>query len=184
MKSLFCVLPIAVLLSACMATDLPNKNKTYNPQTDARVRIFGQNGRPSTMQLTLNGKTEKVTVGGGVGQAFSSMFGVKDNESIGMPTTEFSKNPSAHSTLLSSIFFKEFIVPANTKIIVNNSILSVPNIHNATYGNNHVRVISKGAQACSGNAVSFTAVAGKDYEVTPISSDRTCGVTVYEITKP
>lgn len=172
----------AVALSACVATEIPDQQKTYDPQTDARLRVYGQNGRPTTMKVIVNNRTQKISVGGGLGQAFGSMLGVKGNESIGMPATELSKDPSAHSKLLSRIFFKEFIIPADKPVIVSNHIASLAGAHAATYNAsniNNTRII--GTDGCSSNTVTFTPEAGKDYEVAPISSNRTCGVTVYEI---
>ena len=48
-------------------TELSNAGKTYNPQTDARIRLYGQNGRYTEMEVKQDGKTEKVNVGGGLG---------------------------------------------------------------------------------------------------------------------
>ncbi|OSI14731.1 hypothetical protein BWD09_09855 [Neisseria dentiae] len=38
-----------------------------------------------------------------------------------------------------------------------------------------------GENGCTGNTITFTPEAGKDYEVAPISTGRNCGVSVYEI---
>lgn len=178
MNKLFSMALAAAVLTACHATELSTAKQAYNAETQARVRVYGQNGRPATLTLAVNGKMEKITVGGGAGQAFSSMLGVKSNESIGMPETPLSKNPSAHSKLLSGIFFKEFAVPAGSPITVQNHI-SVPQNPLPQTGGIHFRIVSPAN--CSSKTVTFTPQAGKDYEVAPASSSRSCGVTVYEI---
>ncbi|HBO37727.1 MAG TPA: hypothetical protein DD638_03600, partial [Pasteurellaceae bacterium] len=115
------------LLTGCMATELSTQGKAYDPDKDARVRLYGQNRKQSTMEVNIGGKKEKITIGGGAGQAFSSMIGTKENESIGMPETMLSKNPAAHSKFFSGIFFKEFIIPAGETVTVNNGISSLVN---------------------------------------------------------
>ena len=123
MKKLFLISASILSLTACVSTELSNQNQPYDASKDARIRLYGQNGRPSYLTVNIDGKKEKVTIGGGLGQAFSSMVGAKSNESIGMPATELSKDPSAHSKFLSGIFFKEFVIPANSEVTVQNEII-------------------------------------------------------------
>lgn len=179
MKKIITVLSV-LAVSACVSTELSTQNKVYNNLQDARIRLYGQNRRPSSMEIEINGKTEKITVGGGFGQALGSMLGVKGNESIGMPETEFSKDPSAHSKLLSAIFFKEFVIPAGKEVKVTNSIHDVTNM-GEYYTSTHRITTTTTFKGCNGDVITFIAEAGKDYEVAPISSNRECGVTVYEI---
>lgn len=182
-SSLLTAIFATAVLSGCMTTELSTAQRPYDPSQDARVHVYGQNGRPATLTVNINGRVEKITVGGSMGQAFGSMLGVKGNESIGMPATELSKNPSAHSKILSGIFFKEFIVPAGKPVTVKNSIASISNMNAAAYNANNTnsKIIALGNDGCSGQAVTFTPEAGKDYEVAPISTGRHCGVSVYEI---
>ncbi|MGX2967627.1 hypothetical protein ACWIW6_06180 [Ursidibacter sp. B-7004-1] len=182
MKKNFLSGVLVFMLSGCVATEISTQGKKYDAQTDSRIRIYGQNGRPSSMIVEIDGKKEKISIGGGLGQAFSSMVGAKDNESIGMPETILSKDPSAHSKLLSGIFFKEFIIPAGKEIEVTNSILGSTNKVESTDNITGVKTTTiTTVKGCTGNIVKFVPEAGKDYEVAPISSDRKCGVTVYEI---
>ena len=183
MKKLFTMTLATLALTACVGTELSTQGKAYNPAEDARVRVFGQNGRPALMEINHKGQKEKVTVGGGLGQAFSSMVGAKGNESIGMPETAFSKDPSGQSRLLSGIFFKEFVVPAGSEVTVNNQIQPVTNT--GTGYENRADGLYKitttiTTKSCQGDNVTFVAEAGKNYEVAPIASG-TCGVSVYEI---
>ncbi|OOF81932.1 hypothetical protein BKG93_11555 [Rodentibacter ratti] len=180
MKNLLLISIMTLGTTACVSTELSNQHTPYDATKDARIRLYGQNGRPSFLTVNINGKKEKVTVGGGLGQAFSSMVGAKGNESIGMPETTLSKNPSAHSKLLSSIFFKEFVIPANIEVQVTNEIIPMDSTHTHYTATEKITTVIKG-KSCKGNTVTFIPEAGKDYEVAPISTDRECGVTVYEI---
>ncbi|WP_443090881.1 hypothetical protein ACTUM7_06855 [Basfia succiniciproducens] len=177
MKKLSLALSI-LLLAGCMGTELSTKDKTYNASTDARIRIFGQNGRPSTLTIEHNGNKEKITIGGGVGQAFSSLVGAKGNESIGMPESVYSKDPSQFSNIGSTPFFKEFIIPANAKVNVKNEIMSAPHVFkDVTTG----KTTTTYYKCSGGKEISFVAEAGKNYEVIPSSSTNECGVTLNEL---
>lgn len=180
MKKLFLISASILSLTACVSTELSNQNQPYDASKDARIRLYGQNGRPSYLTVNIDGKKEKVTIGGGLGQAFSSMVGAKSNESIGMPATELSKDPSAHSKFLSGIFFKEFVIPANSEVTVQNKIIQLDHSHTHYTATEKITTIIKG-KSCKGNMISFIPEAGKNYEVAPISSDRECGVSLYEI---
>ncbi|WP_025289791.1 hypothetical protein [Bibersteinia trehalosi] len=167
---------LVLLLSGCVNTELSTSQSQYSVENQARIRLFGQNGRPTVMEVNLAGQKEKISVGGGMGQALSSLVGLKGNESLGMPETIFSKNPSQFSVIGSTPFFKEFIIPANAEITVNNSISTPPHKFQDAVGN----VIISYAY-CTGNKITFTAKAGKDYEVVPSQSSQECGVTLYEL---
>ncbi|OOF77622.1 hypothetical protein BKG96_08095 [Rodentibacter caecimuris] len=180
MKNLLLISIMALGTTACVSTELSNQNTPYDVTKDARIRLYGQNGRPSFLTAEIDGKKEKVTVGGGLAQAFSSMVGAKGNESIGMPETSLSKNPSAHSKFLSGIFFKEFVIPANTEVQVTNEIIPLDSTHTHYTTTEKITTIIKG-KGCKGNTITFIPEAGKDYEVAPISTNRECGVTLYEI---
>lgn len=168
---------IAMLLTACVNTELSMNQSQYTPENQARIRLFGQNGRPSGMEVNVNGKVEKISIGGGMGQAFSSLVGLKGNESIGMPETHFSKNPSQFSNIASTPFFKEFIIPANAEITVSNSIRTP----NHTFTDVATGKVTTSYSYCNGDKITFTAKAGKDYEVVPHHSTQVCGVTLYEL---
>lgn len=46
MKKIITVLSV-LAVSACVSTELSTQNKTYNNLQDARIRLYGQNRRPS-----------------------------------------------------------------------------------------------------------------------------------------
>ncbi|MDU8923979.1 hypothetical protein RYD26_03465 [Pasteurellaceae bacterium LIM206] len=186
MKNLIAVLCMTIGLTACVSTELSTQNKTFDKATDSRIRVYGQNGRPTLMELDINGKHEKISIGGGLGQAFSSMLHMKDNESIGMPATELSKDPSAYSQFVSAIFFKEFVIPAGGEVKVRSEIMSIPvtsvatNIVGNTIYKTTTTVYPKG---CKGNEIIFIPQAGHDYEVAPIAPGNHCNLTITDITQ-
>ena len=63
------------------------------------------------MEVKQNGKTEKVNVGGSLGQSFSSLLYLKGNESIGMPSSSASMNPSQFNEIGSGTFFEGIYNP-------------------------------------------------------------------------
>ena len=168
----------AMALSACVNTELSSVNKQYDQNTDARIRLYGQNGRPTEMIVDPNGKAEKVIVGGSMGQAFGSLFHLKGNESIGMPESSFSKDPSQFNNIGSGAFYKEFIIPANTEIELKSSI-DTPD-HQYRISSDTVMVSS---MSCRSKKVTFKSEAGKDYEAVPAPSTSQCGVTLIELKK-
>ena len=77
MKKLMLISTAVLLLSGCVNTELSNAGKAYNPQTDARIRLYGQNGRYTEMEVKQNGKTEKVNVGVDGGNPSAQCFTLK-----------------------------------------------------------------------------------------------------------
>lgn len=138
MKKSFIIYLSALILGACVNTEL-SKNTNFDPTKEARIRLYGQNGRATLMEFFHNGKVHRVNVGGDLDTAFASLMWLKRNESIGMTESEFSRNPSALSGVISKAYFKEFIIPAGVEVQVNNHI----------------------------DELVFIPKAGKDYEVTP-----------------
>lgn len=178
MKKLITLCAMVLSVSACVNTELQSANKQYDPTTDARIRLYGQNGRPTEMVVDPNGKAEKVVVGGSAGQAFASLFHLKGNESIGMPESEFSKDPSQFNNIGSNAFFKEFIVPANVEIALKNTIDTPNHIYQVSSNKKVVQ-----SMTCRAKTVTFTTQAGKDYEAVPAPSTSQCGVQLIELNK-
>lgn len=53
----------------------------------ARIRIFGQNGKPTNMKYSFQGHEVKESTGGSLGGAFASSLGLARNSTIGIPAT-------------------------------------------------------------------------------------------------
>ena len=87
-----------VLLAAC-TSNAPVHQKSsagYDSQSQARIRLYGQNGKPSYAYTNIdcdsNRKGTKIGVGGSLGDAFGSLVGASSSQSMGIPETEISKN--------------------------------------------------------------------------------------------
>ncbi|QHE93261.1 hypothetical protein PI93_011430 [Pandoraea fibrosis] len=169
----------AFLLSACVNTHLPAISQQYDPSNSARIRLFGQNGKSTSMTVEVSqGEFVEVNVGGSTGDAFSSFFGTVKNESIGISETENTKNIQQNSDLLSKIFYREFVIPAGRELQVKNSFITVGNFFHNPDGS--IKSI-KNKKRCSSEIVSFVPKPGKDYEVGSYSNGRECSVMVFEI---
>ncbi|MGI3295325.1 hypothetical protein ACRPFF_04475 [Neisseria sp. SLRRB23] len=179
MKKIMMLCAVALSVSACVSTELSSANKPYNPSSDARIRLYGQNGRPTVLTIDPKGKAEKVVVGGGMGQSMASLFHLKGNESIGMPESEFSKNPSQFNNIGSNAFFKEFIVPANVEIALKNTINAPAHVMKNAQGN----TVYKRYLSCDAGTLTFKPEAGKDYEAVPAPSTHQCGIQLIELQK-
>lgn len=162
------------LITACQ-TSTVSQSKSYTPSTDARIRLYGQNQKPTILEYKVNGEKEKINVGGGLGDALSSMVGTIDNSSIGIPQTEMSTHLKDYNGVLSKIFYKEFVIPSSTPVSVRGAFLGLSNISATPTG---TTVYSQGS--CNSLVLTFTPQAGKDYEVIP-QKGASCGLILLEI---
>lgn len=130
MKNLFLLLITLNLFGCGAASIVQDKTTSYNAQSQARVRLYGQNGKMSTMWRGVDcaggNKGEKVNVGGGIGDAMASFAGAVSSRSLGMPATRISKDIKEQNGMLSKAYFEEFAVPAGKTVIVETSILDSP----------------------------------------------------------
>lgn len=173
-KRTLALLAVISLLTACASNTQINDQVAYDSKEQARIRLYGQNGHPTIMQYTENGKKVKINVGGGMGEAFGSLLGVTNNQSIGMPQTQISNELHKKNGVLSKAFYKEFTIPANTSIQIQNSLISM------TTTDTYAKTVSYSPK-CQSKLVPFTAQAGKDYEVASIINNQGCAVIIFEI---
>ena len=82
-----------ILLAAC-TSNAPVHQKSsagYDSQSQARIRLYGQNGKPSyaytNVDCESNPKGTKIGVGGSLGDAFGSLVGASSSQSMGIPKT-------------------------------------------------------------------------------------------------
>ena len=80
--------------------------------------------------------------------------------------------------ILSKVFYREFLIPAGIPISVHNAYIGLSN--SMKDGNGVIHTYYEGS--CKGRTVTFTAQAGRDYEVVPTHNSRSCGVAVRDIT--
>ena len=155
-----------VLLAAC-TSNAPVHQKSsagYDSQSQARIRLYGQNGKPSYaytgIDCDTNRKGTKIGVGGSLGDAFGSLVGASSSQSMGIPETEISKNVGKMNGIASRAFFREFAVPAGKPVNAQTFYIGLTNtLHTPT----HTIIQYEGS--CSSNIASFVPQAGHDYEI-------------------
>ena len=152
----------------------------YNPAEQARIRLFGQNGKPTIMTSGIDceqgKKGEKVNVGGGLGDAFGSFVGTAKNKSIGIPETETTRHLAEQNGILSKALYKEFVIPSNKSVNVQAAYIGLTTVATDAQGKT---ILYEGS--CSSGAVSFVPQAGRDYEVISLKQGANCGVAVAEV---
>ncbi|MBV7433514.1 hypothetical protein KRX19_00600 [Cardiobacteriaceae bacterium TAE3-ERU3] len=169
----------ALLITACGGSGADMLKKDYDPTTDARIRVYGQNGNPTILNVGIdcatNPKGIKINVGGGFGEALGSMVGSTSNESIGIPQTEVSTKLSAKDGILSKAFYRELIIPANKPVNVRPGLQKVGT-------EVHIGNIPVFDNTCKTTTISFTPKPGKDYEAVGLRQGGGCNFFVSEIT--
>lgn len=146
-----------------------NATPTAPARSTARIRLFGQNGfgvRFYENSACIGGKAKETTVSGGVGDAFSSLFGSVKNVSIGIKDTPNTLNISKRNGIASKAYFREYEVAAAQPLTVQMSFQSNPG----------------GSYAyCNAVGGSFTPEAGKDYEASLDVEAGSCVAVIREI---
>ena len=143
-----------------------SENAGYNPATHARIRLFGQNGQSTIMYSGIDCgagiEGEKTNVGGGLGDALASLLLVKENEVLGIPPTEATKNLSKRDGILSKAFYKEIAIPAGKPVNLQTFPIEVLG---PTPQKGQRVVLLREPSCTSPMMLSFIPEAGKDYEV-------------------
>ena len=170
-----------ILLAAC-TSNAPVHQKSsagYDSQSQARIRLYGQNGKPSYaytgIDCDTNRKGTKIGVGGSLGDAFGSLVGASSSQSIGIPETEISKNVGKMNGLASRAFFREFAIPAGKPVNAQTFYIGLTNTLRSP-----TLTVTQYEGSCSSNIASFVPQAGHDYEIVG-SKGRSCGVSVFEV---
>ena len=170
-----------ILLAAC-TSNAPVHQKSsagYDSQSQARIRLYGQNGKPSyaytNVDCESNPKGTKIGVGGSLGDAFGSLVGASSSQSMGIPETEISKNVGKMNGLASRAFFREFAVPAGKPVNAQTFYIGLTNTLRSP-----TLTVTQYEGSCSSNIASFVPQAGHDYEIVG-SKGRSCGVNVFEV---
>ena len=143
----------------------------------ARIRIFGQNGKPTNMKYSFQGHEVKESTGGTLGGAFASSLGLARNSTIGIPATATLDTMKRHNHNLSKLYYREFTIPANVPITISNAIIGLTNVNNT---HNDGKIISY-QPSCQSNKLTFVAEPGKDYEAIAASASAQCGVILQEV---
>ena len=175
------LLATTLLLSGVVFPAVADTTSDYNPSNQSRIRLFGQNGKPTIMTSGIDcankQKGEKVNVGGGLGDAFGSFIGSAKNKSIGIPETETTKNLSQQNGILSKAMYKEFVIPADKSVNLKAAYIGLTT---ALEGADGSKIISYEG-SCQSNIASFTPQAGHDYEVLSLKQGKNCGIAVVDV---
>jgi len=174
MKNIIFSCFFATLLSACTSNPPFISQTDYNPKEQSRIRLYGQNGKPTLMRYSLNGQEIKVNVGGGMGDAFSSFVGTAKSQSIGIPFTRISNNVGDQNGILAKAFYKEFAVPSTSALRIQSNLIGMANFSPSGQAVSY-------SPRCSSKEFSFQPEAGKDYEVASIVNQQGCAVVVFEV---
>lgn len=127
----------------------------------ARIRLFGQNGvAVKFYRNSICEGGEKVTVSGGLGDAFLSFLGATKNESIGMPDSQNTVNQSARNGPMSKAFFREYEIKAGEPITVAMTFMNTP----APVPKEFASLPGVGTKTCRSIVTTFVPEQGKDYE--------------------
>lgn len=143
----------------------------------ARIRLYGQNQKPTNMRYSYEGHVVKETAGGNLSGAFTSLLGIARNNSIGIPATSTMKTMKQHNHYLSKLFYREFTIPANIPITISNAYNGLTTVNN-THQNGSVIY---NEPSCQSNKLTFVAKPGSDYEAIASFSSAHCGVTLLEV---
>lgn len=174
MKKFFALVS-AALLAACSSNPpvTITKDAEYNPATQARVRLYGQNRHKMLawhdIDCTSPRQSRGFKVDVSVRSTLRAAFEADKNESIGIPETEISRNTgTSQNGLLNTGFFKEITVSAGLPMNVQSSMAS----NDGRY-----------RRYCKTKIVSFVPKAGKDYEITGVDGKdkKWCSLAVFEI---
>lgn len=180
MKKIITVSLIGLSLIGCVSNQSTSVKKNYNPETDARIRIFGQNQKPTEMTYGINCKTSPkgttVSIGKSLGDAFSSFTRSSKNESIGIAKTSTTENMGKLDGILSKIAYREYVIPAHEAVNVWGAYNGLTTVSQTL---TDITIFREGS--CRSIGSSFIPDAGSDYEVAMYKKGRNCTLTIHKI---
>ena len=169
----------ALVLAGC-ATNTQITPTAYDAQSQARIRLFGQNEKPTIMDMCRpDGKRQRINVGGSLGDAFSSFTRTASNHSIGIAPSQATRQLADQDGILSKALYREFVIPAGKPVNVQAAYVGLTTQYTTP---THTVIWRPGG--CRSAKVSFVPQAGHDYEVVSLQRGRRCGITVFDLTHP
>lgn len=172
MKNLV-VLLSCLFLFACSTSIAPpvDKNISYNPKEEARVRLFGQNNYSVTLYSSDKSSDANVSIKtGGVKPdvgLLKQIFAPLKSSSIGIPKTEnIEFLAKERSSIIAGLYYEEFVIKANQKYSI------------------YTNYQDGGASAIQTSCfvdTKFIPEAGKDYEVIAYIKKGSCILGVNNI---
>ncbi|WP_037587294.1 hypothetical protein [Stenoxybacter acetivorans] len=175
----------ALLLSACAGNNAPiMETAAYNPQTQARIRLYGQNQKPAIMFFCQGNKPKKVNTGGSFSDALGSFAGTADSHSIGIAQTDYSRAIAEQNGILSKALYREYVIPADKPINVSSHFLGLTNESVVIDFQRKIKTTTTMTERNCRKGGSFIPQAGHDYEVQSLTQGRVCTLEVVDITDP
>ncbi|MCI3879193.1 MULTISPECIES: hypothetical protein [Acinetobacter] len=149
---------------------------SFNPSTQARVRLYGQNGQQIYMQHTFDCKNRKQGIrenlsGYGAWNAFKTYTRINMNYSIGMPRTIIQKDIEQNFNTYQMVTYKEYVVTANQPI----------NLHGFVVGTEVSTGKARVIDGCENTEASFKPQAGREYEILGENENQKCQFKVYDL---
>lgn len=179
MKRVFLTYFAVLLLSACSGYEpVLDEMTDYRPDTEARVRLFGQNSKASVLTSAIDcaagKKGENTIVGGSAGGFWQPLTGMRSH-TLGITATEHSRQIRGRG--LRNTFFRELEIPAGMPVNVQAPFTGVSARYVAE------EIVTLGEGTCNSGKASFVPESGKDYEVIGLNRKKGCGVAVFEVDK-
>lgn len=146
----------------------------------ARIRLFGQKGRPAVMFIqSPQGERTLVKIGdGGLGEILASLVGRGKSAGMGIAQSENTRSLMQRNRLSSRVGCWEFSIPGGTPVQIENLLSGMKSSEPITFTG--VQLIFRQRNFVR-DAVSFIPQAGKDYEVGIYKNGGVCTVMVYEV---
>lgn len=159
-------IPLAGCFMAQKSTVIPSK-QYFDKESQARIRLFGPYGNPTIKHYV--GKTcedWRSTMGKKIHHRVNNGLPRRiKNISLDMPITKRSDSASNDKGIMFRDSFKEYAIDAGQPVTLDGSV-SVQ--------------LDNYSSACR-VAVSFTPIAGKDYEAYYIENNKSCTIAIREI---
>jgi hypothetical protein len=160
-KAIAILLVVLFGLTGCATESaIKRQHNSYDKATEARIRVFGNNG--FYMHFYEGKERKEIAVSGGLSQGFGALFWASSDVSIGMPESHRSKNKQGFG--FGREFYAEYVVKAGESIVF---------------------TMGRGAAGqqfyCRQKIISFTPSSGRDYDVYLYVTKNECNPTVEEI---
>lgn len=164
--------------SSTIPYEIPVEVKVYDPSTQSRMRLYGQNGQKIWIQhaFDCDGKKEGIreylSSNGGL-NAFKTYLRLTLNQVKGMPRTAIQKEVEGNTmSTYAMVSYKELILNVNQPINLYGFVLGAED---------RARTKAKIFDQCSDAQASFQPQAGRDYEVLGRYENNKCQFQVFDL---
>lgn len=150
---------------------------TYDPMSQARIRLYGQNGKDIYIRHSFDCKERKQGIRENVSStggwaAFKAYTRLTFNASVGMPETAIQTYVRNHFGTYELVSYEEYVVDANRPINLHGFILGAMD---------SARTKPMIIEQCSEATGSFKPLAGHSYEILGSDENGQCRFKLYDI---